>query len=340
MNKIQYISPSAFYYWEKCPFQAILSKKTKSLFPNNPDSDLGSLIHKFYEKQIEWKINTVEKFNAKWNEEVEKINEQYKKDELQINYYPIQWYSKYYAVKKNLLSRKLLSMSKKGKKKSKSSFEYLYEDKISNDIISGKIDLLIKENDNVMQLIDYKTGSIYENVDYKTQLKESFKQQLALYCSVILEKQDFIPDLIIETIDGKRKKIKVDKEYINELTYRARLLKEKINLAIEKNTTSLLANPTIENCRRCNLRTNCDSYKSKLINNRIGLNIDIKGEIITVTKNEVAVQTNNGQFIVKKIKQIDKYREYNECEIYNLYFPESDEKYLYETKNTVIKYER
>ena len=62
MNEIIYISPSTFYYWEKCPLQAVLSKlpESRNFFPNNPDADLSSLIHKFYEKQNEWKIDSLE----------------------------------------------------------------------------------------------------------------------------------------------------------------------------------------------------------------------------------------------------------------------------------------
>jgi hypothetical protein len=96
MDKVQYISPSSFYYWEKCPLQAVLSKQTTKFFQNSPDADLGSLIHRFYEKNNKWNISSVESFNTKWKTEIEILNNQLQHS----NYYPIQWNAKYYTIKK------------------------------------------------------------------------------------------------------------------------------------------------------------------------------------------------------------------------------------------------
>jgi len=340
MDKIQYISPSSFYYWEKCPLQAVMSKvySTYAIFPRHPDADLGSLIHKFYEKQSEWDIDSVNKFNAKWNEAIVEINKQYKEDNLQYNYYPIQWHSKYYALKKHFLCKKLIPIEKKDKVETNAQVQYLYEQWINNDIIGGKIDLLVKENGIIKQIIDFKTGNIYEKGDNKLQIKEIYKQQLALYCAVILKKQDFTPDIFIETINGKRVKIEIENEYIEALTNKVRLLKNKINSAIETDTTNLLSNCNLENCGHCSFRPYCEIYKSTLFNNKNGLNIDIKGRVTETKTNEITIETTNNYFVIKKIKHCDKYKLNKEYEIYNLYFPESEENYLYETINTVIRY--
>jgi hypothetical protein len=340
MGNIQYISPSAFYYWEKCPLQAVLAKQFRgeTIFPKHPDADLGSLIHKFYEKQNEWNINTVEKFNAKWHEEISAINTKYKNDNLQKFYYPIQWHSKYYAVKKKLLCTKLISKEKKSRESGSIDIQYLYEQWISNNVIGGKIDLQIIQNGEVKQVVDFKTGNIYEKRDQIIEIKESYKQQLALYCAIILEKQNFIPELFIETIDGIRVKIEIDRAYINELINKASLLKVKINDAINGNKTQLLSNCNSDICPRCNYRPYCNEYKSTLINKKNGVNIDIKGKIVETKGNELTIDTGSDLFVIKKIKRIDNYKINSECEVYNLYFPENEENLLYETINTVVKY--
>lgn len=340
MDKIQYISPSSFYYWEKCPLQAVLSKlsNTKDTFPINPDADLGSLIHKFYEKQNEWIIDSTEKLNSKWKYEIDKLNEQYKANKLHGNYYSIQWNAKYYAVKKQLLCNTLLAKTSKVKERITTGIQYRYEQWISNEIIGGKIDLLVSENDAITQIIDFKTGNIYEKIDNKMQVKEVYKQQLALYCAVILEKQDFIPELFIETLDGKRIKIKVAREFIKALTSRAKLLKDKINSTIENDKTDLLANCNPENCELCHYRPFCKIYKATFLNKKIGSRIDISGNITEIKTNEIAIETSNNYFIIKNIKDIYKYQLNATCVIYNLYFPERNNNYLYETTNTIIKY--
>jgi RecB family exonuclease len=342
MDKIQYISPSAFYYWEKCSFQAVLSKQPtcNSFFPKHPDADLGSLIHKFYEKQNEWNIESLENFNSKWNDEISKINKQYQSDKLQCNFYPIQWHSKYYAIKKQLLCKNLILRKKKEvEEPTAAQVQYLYEKWINNEIVGGKIDLIVKENDKIKQIVDFKTGNIYEKNGKKIQLKEVCKQQLALYCAVILEQQDFMPDLFIETMDGKKVKIEIEKEYIETLVYKVISLKEKINSAIETNTINSLANCNSENCEHCNYRPYCEIYQSTFTNKKIGSRIDIKGRIIEIKANEVIIGTNNNRFTIKKIKEIEKYVLENKCNIYNLYFPENEDNLLYETINTVIEYE-
>lgn len=110
-NVVKYISPSSFYYWEKCPLIAVYSKiySSQQFFTRHPDADLGSIIHQFYENQNEWGINSIKLFNQKWEEKINELNDLYKKNELQKRYYPVQWHSKYYTVKKHSLSDTLLS---------------------------------------------------------------------------------------------------------------------------------------------------------------------------------------------------------------------------------------
>lgn len=337
MDKIQYISPSSFYYWEKCPLQAVLSKQTTKFFQNSPDADLGSLIHKFYEKQYEWNISSVESFNTKWKTEIEKLNHQ----SHQNNYYPIQWNAKYYAVKKQMLCKNLLTkaIKKKGNNVVSSKFQNRYQVEINNEYIKGEIDLLVLQKEKIKQIVDFKTGNVFEKVKGIRQIKEIYKQQLALYCAVILEKQDFIPELFLETINGRRIQIDVEKDFIIALNNRVKILKEKINSKIETNTTDSLANCTPENCEYCNYRPFCSVYKTTFLNTRIGLRIDVRGKVSTIKTNELLFRTTNDEYIIKNVQDKSKYQLNGKCEIYNLFFPENDDKILYETKRTVVKYE-
>ena len=341
MDKIKYISPSTFYFWERCPFQAVLSKlpESKDFFPKNPDADLGSLIHKFYEKQNKWEIDTIERFNLKWNKEINELNKFYKDNDLQSVYFPIQWHASFYTVKKLLLCNNLLAKSVDVKVET-FDFQYLYEQWINDDVVGGRVDLLVKEGDIIKQVIDFKTGRIFEKHEKKIKLKEVYKQQLALYSSVILKSQDSIPELYIEQINGKRVQVEVNLDYIKDLKQRAGQLKRKINYAIQNNTTDNLSVCNIENCENCFYRQNCKSYKNTFINKKIRQRIDILGKVSEIKSNVVTFKSQSECFEIMNIKDISKYRLNQNCEIYNLFWPENDDNKVFETINTVIKYEQ
>jgi len=213
---VKYISPSSFYYWEKCPLRAVYARiyKDCQFFPTHPDADLGSLIHKFYEKKIEWKIDTEIAFENKWNEQVKTLNESYEKNELQKKYYPIQWYSKFYSVKKMYLKKNMLGKPRVGGK-----YKIVVSEKwISNDDIGGYTDMmLIDNNGKIKSIIDIKTGNIYDNINGNIQIKEAYCMQLALYAAIINSLQDSIPELFIENIKGELIQIKLSNEYISDV---------------------------------------------------------------------------------------------------------------------------
>ncbi|MDD4411797.1 MAG: PD-(D/E)XK nuclease family protein [Bacilli bacterium] len=337
-NKIIYISPSSFYYWNRCPLRALYSKKykNKQIFPKNPDSDIGTLIHKLYTKN---NVNDKDSFNKIWEQEIRKINGVYLTDILQARFYPIQWYSKYYVVKKQLLYKYINNKKyREGSKASSnnSNISLLYEKWINNDHIGGCVDLLIKQNDEVREIIDFKTGNIFEIKNNKREIRTAYKYQLALYCAVISEHQNYTPDLFIETLDGVRHQIYVDQSYINDLASKAIELKKKINFVVESGNIASLAQCNSENCKNCNYRVFCKSYKSNLINTNLGGAIDISGVILAKTNTEIQFDTGLAIFTIKNIKILESLSVGDKTSIYNLYYPDNEQKILYTLNNTII----
>lgn len=119
MEPIKFISPSSFFYWKKCPLKAVYSKefRDQQIFPKHPDADLGRIIHSFYEKKTIWNINSPVAFEEKWEIEINKLDEAYKRSEMQNIYFPIKWNAKYFAVKKLLLKKSILKEIQLPKKK-------------------------------------------------------------------------------------------------------------------------------------------------------------------------------------------------------------------------------
>lgn len=335
-KKIDYISPSSFFYWEKCPLKALFSKtyRNKQFFPKHPDTDLGILIHKFYEKQREWNISSIESFNEKWKHEIEIINESYKDNLIQSRYFPVQWYSKFYGVKKHLLCNNLIKGRIHTEVLTKERTA-IFEKWINNKYLGGYVDLIVKIGDKVKQIVDFKSGNIFEIVDNKKKIKEIYKQQLALYCAVIIENQKELPELYLEAINGKRYPIDIDFDYVEELASRALVLKQKINDAVESGKTDSLAQCNIDNCNSCNHRMFCNAYKNCFTNEKCGNKIDLQGTVNQIGRTEVQFDTGMKIYIIKNIEVLKSLTEGEQVSIYNLLYPNEGEPMLYCLNNTI-----
>jgi len=332
---VKYISPSSFYYWEKCPLKAVYSKiySTHQFFPKHPDADLGSIIHQFYENQNKWDIKNLRLFNQKWEEKINELNQLYKKNELQKRYYPVQWHSKYYTIKKHSLLNTLLS--KKDHLLTQSNI--VFEKWVNDDVLGGYVDLMIVEKDKVKQITDFKTGDIFETIASEKRIKEIYRTQLALYASIILKNQQTLPVFYLEDIKGTKHIIEISKNYIETVKNRAVELKRKIDTAVSNDVINSLAIQNAENCKYCNYRIVCHTYASKLMNTKIDSNIDLFGKVMKVNINEIHIEVNNRIFNVKNVKT-DKIIEIGSfVSIYNLYYPDEETNILYFLKNTIIR---
>jgi len=309
--------------------------KDKKLFPKHPDADIGTLIHNFYEKHREWKITSTELFNAKWEQEINYINENYKRSLLQNRYYPVQWHSKFYAVKKQQLCSNILkSVSIHNYSSNKKTV--VYEEWINNHYIGGYIDLVVRDGDIIKQIVDFKTGSIFEIVNNRKIIKEVYLQQLALYCAIISERQSVMPELYLETLNGHKHQINIHIDAVKEIAKRALNLKDKINKAVEENNIKSLAHCNDENCVNCNYRMFCEDYKDLFLNERCGKRIDLKGEVRQVDSNEILFDTGDNLYIIKNIKELKGLLEGVEFSIYGLFYPEEAELILYSMDNTIV----
>lgn len=344
MEPIKFISPSSFFYWEKCPLKAIYSKefKNQQIFPKHPDADLGSIIHSFFENKKKWGIYSSANFELKWNIEIKKIDEVYKQSRVQKIYYPIKWNAKYFAVKKLLLKQLLLKNVKLPSRLTHKNikFEQWVED--GNDI-GGKVDyMILNEKDEIVEIVDFKTGNIFEFVEKKKVLKIAYIQQLVLYAYVIKSKQLFYPKCFIQDIKGNKHEVEIIEEFVSEIYKRAIELKTKTNKCINNGDIDQLANPSTENCFHCDYRPICIKYKANLINNFVNKQVDIYGEVIEVKgseKLELKIKIENKILILKNISTFESIKIGDNIFVYNLYCPDGDLQILWAMKQTLIKHE-
>lgn len=342
MEPIKFIQPSQVFYWEKCPLKAVFSAeyKDRPLFPKHPDSELGSLIHLFYQKKKEWAINSEESFEEKWRAEIEKIDQAYLASKLQKIYYPIKWYSKYYSVKKALLKKAILKDYKH--QKSGSAVNILREQwRDDRKDIGGKIDyMVLNDKNDVIEIGDIKTGKIFEFNGKKKVIKVSYVKQLLLYAYIIKSKQDFYPKCFIKNIGGNKHELEIDENVISLEIEKAIALKKRINKCIESSDYSSLANPILENCLNCDYRPICDQYKKKYLNSFDNKRVDIYGEVIEiwgVNKLEIKILTTIKTILLKGITCNDEIVIGDKIYVYNLFCPDGESQILYAMKQTIIK---
>ncbi|MEZ4906245.1 MAG: PD-(D/E)XK nuclease family protein [Saprospiraceae bacterium] len=282
---------------EKCPLKAVFyyEYKNTQFFPRHPDADIGNIIHNFYENRYKWKITNKKNFSIKWNELTLKLNDEYKKSDLQSRYFPVQWYSNFYAIKKQLLVKNLLRPVKRKNTYLSIKNEQWIEDE--DNIIAGKVDLLIYNDKGIItEISDFKTGKIFEKVKNKLKIKEAFKTQLALYAKIIIDKQQYKPETTLIDISGKKHPVKITSYEIDKTFNEAKELKHSINIALQKNKINELANPYNENCFMCNYRPVCRAYKQKFMNFPINNNIDICGKVIMSNSDIIKIENEAGIF--------------------------------------------
>jgi hypothetical protein len=341
MSQIELISPSSFYYWEKCPLRAVYAKKfkKKQIFPKHPDADLGRIIHAFIEKKEKWSIDSEQAFENRWHLEIGELEEAYRNNAAQRIYLPVKWNSGFYIVKKQLLKKSILAVQKPSKKGPNS---LIREQWISDDMdVGGNVDCMIKDkNGKIIEISDFKTGRIFENTNTDPEIKTAYIQQLVLYASVIKSKQGTYPDCYIIDLQGNRYQIDFTEKDATEIYQRAVELKRKINDAISTNRTDELAVTLYENCSFCDFRPHCNAYKTRLINNFENKRVDIFGEVLEIydsTPLELKIKVEDKILTLKRISTTERIGVGDNIFVYNLFCPDGDSFILYAIKDTLVK---
>ena len=194
------ISPSVFTSIQKgCAFQNILyriDKKNHSnsgelnslLLPVSNNAVIGIIIHKMFELRTNGEINSDEDFIKCWDQEIYKAEEKLivKNDHLKHGFL-INHLKKLQAMKSVLL----LPVHSK-KEEGNIFIGCLNQGRTSElgiwdvEYLHGTIDKVVY-SENRIEIIDYKTGRIFEN-DECVALKEDYVVQLKLY-AILFEKK-------------------------------------------------------------------------------------------------------------------------------------------------------
>jgi len=347
-KEIKRISPSQFYSMKNCAYKSLLAESfdKKPLLPLSPNAYFGTVLHKILELITKGIIKSEIDFNIEFEKQVKILENELSSNGFHF-FVPLKIKLRNFGLKKIQLKKHLRSYSEKP---TDFSYKKYYSEKWfeSHDkMIGGKVDLIIESGSNI-EIIDFKTGEITEDIldddgEIFSEVKNDYKEQLKLYAYLYFENTNKFPTSLT-LVDLTKQKYLVDftKEECKVLFDDAKKLLESTNYSIKSRNFS--ANPIEENCKFCLYRPACSFYNNKF--ERDFTTNDVFGKVKDIKKfqnGNVSIFLENGtQIITIKNFKIDSYNILNnytnkQIRIYNLRneIPE----YIYSVTDTTMIYE-
>jgi len=265
------VSPSELEVFQRCPQRFIWSQdETKNIRKHtNLASALGNIAHKVLALAHQGEFNSTKNadfeltFRKIWDE-IENI--EYKKIESEwpnsVVPRPIRW-PKYYAVKtsskylvENLInlgevwsSREVLEGNKSTTKK---PFPWVERYLVSKNLKLKGIPDLVKRTSNGLEIIDYKTGNVFDaNV---------FSMQLHIYLMLVSEVSgQKVSNLLVRDFSLQETEIPIDEKMINTIKNQVERAEEYLIKKVAPAQVSL------ENCRYCTFKGECSDFQNSKI---------------------------------------------------------------------------
>jgi CRISPR/Cas system-associated exonuclease Cas4 (RecB family) len=309
---IKSVSPSRFLGLQKCALREIWGLSNSPLLPSLPYNYFGKLVHLMFENSSNGIVNGLPALETFWAIELEKIEREMKSDELAAHFLPLSKWIKNFHVKRQICFKHSLKL-----------FENIAFHKINDGQsalttytgpelqlktldgkIAGKVDF-IRDNGFGIEIIDYKTGAIFEDDGV---IKADYKVQLKIYAGIYHEVYDELPSkLIVVGLNGEEYFIDFTKNECAELLLGARKLFDDINSCIKnKNSSELFAQPSLDNCKYCQYRPACQKYWQNMPAS--GLFCDLRGkvkDIVPVLNGTISIVLDNDNVDIR-IRGINK----------------------------------
>lgn len=268
-KRIERISPSQFSSLKNCAYKGILAKAfdNKPLLTLSPNAYLGTVLHKVLELISSGIIKDELQLDEVFNKEIANLENKLINDGLQ-QFVPLQMNISDFGLKKIQLKKHLIITENKYSKSINYSPEKWIESK--DEKIGGRVDLII-EADQFIEIIDFKTGAITENILDDTgeifkELKVEYREQLKLYAYLYYDRTGKFPNLL-SIVDLRKQKFSLEFtfEECETIFEQAKKILDEINNSVD--TGIFKANPNEANCKFCLYRPACSFYLNNLNHN-------------------------------------------------------------------------
>ena len=260
-KNIETVSPSIVNSYNVCPKKAAyyLDSNFKELLKGSTSSSLGKIAHFVLadSNNLESLPNSIERqkwFIDNWkkyeDQEFLSLQSEWNNSEVPK---PMSW-NKYHAIKSSV---KYKVLEKRSRFKKMEGVEHPEQNKVKFPIsekylvnknlgLKGKPDLIDKHN-NVISIIDYKTGSITEET------LEDYSRQLHLYV-ILVEKELNIEIEKLFIFGSNVEEIELDRSRLPVLQ------REILKILENFKENKFNAKPTLENCKFCPFKIYCGDF--------------------------------------------------------------------------------
>jgi CRISPR/Cas system-associated exonuclease Cas4 (RecB family) len=297
-KKINRVSPSQFHSMKNCAYKSLLAEAfdNKPLLPISPNAYLGTVLHKMLELISRGEIKSEIEFNSRLDSEILLMENKLK--ELGFDFFvPLQMNVRDFGIKKIQLKKYLRSATALSKEQAGIKFtsEKWLESK--DKLVGGRMDLIIEEAEET-EIIDFKTGSITEDVfddngETYLEVKNEYQEQLKLYAYLYFDCNGKFPTQL-SLVDLAKQKFNVEfsEEECKLVFEEAKNLLSDTNKSIE--TATFKANPSETNCKFCLYRPACKFYLQFLITE------NYFNDVCGLVKDVVKYQNGNVSVFVEK----------------------------------------
>lgn len=297
-KKISRVSPSQFHSMKNCAYKSLLAEAfgKKPLLPVSPNAYLGTVLHKMLELISRGEIKNETELNSRFDSEILLMENKLK--QLGYDFFvPLQTNVRDFGMKKIQLKKYLRSATASPREQTSINFipEKWLESK--DKLVGGRMDLIIEEADEI-EIIDFKTGAITEDVfddngETYLEVKNEYQEQLKLYAYLYFDCNEKFPTQL-SLVDLAKQKFSVDfsEEECKAVFEEAKCLLTDTNKSVD--TMTFKANPSKTNCKFCLYRPACKFYLQFLTTE------NYFNDVCGLVKNVVKYQNGNVSVFVEK----------------------------------------
>lgn len=261
LKPIVRITPSRYFSLQSCILREVLAfnGEIPNLLPISPVTRLGSVIHRLLELAAKGLIRDENDIKESWETEVAAVEKVMKTSWLESHLLPLSRSARNYQVKKQQCFFMI---------RNQADYKYISSGRGSGVVaegwvetadkkIGGRIDAMRHTNEGI-EIIDYKTGDIFETES----IKPEYQQQLKLYAALFYSKHGIWPlRLTVVGLNQQEYDVPVNENDCLTILNNARTRLDEVNgLISTAKQASELANPASDNCRYCIFRPACEAY--------------------------------------------------------------------------------
>lgn len=258
------ISPSKYFALNSCLLREVwgANYEIPKLLPSSPTIRIGIIAHRMLELTIRGKVHNESDIKNAWDEEVLAIEEEMKASWIESHLIPLSRHAKQYEVKREkcfFMAKSLLRNTYQGQKYADVQAEVWVD--TPDGKVGGRIDAIREVNGNI-QIVDYKTGNIFD-VDCPGEvIKQEYQQQLKLYAAMFFIKRGKWPSkLTVVALNQMEYDVQFNEDECMNLLDNAIKNLEQLNTEIVgiKNYEDI-AKPAADTCKFCPYRPACMAY--------------------------------------------------------------------------------